>query len=79
MDRLQNDRPDREFLERCFHKLLINFAGGSTRLTPKGTTSLKEGSLGLDNITTFDRSIPPGDGKSLKQADATVGWGCTQA
>ena len=73
MDRLQTGRADRLFLEKCFHKLLMNFAWWVNKVDGEGNNVFEGGFLGLDNITTFDRSIPPADGSSLKQADAT-GW-----
>ncbi len=73
MDRIQTGTADREFLEKCFHKLLINFAWWINKVDGEGNNVFEGGFLGLDNITTFDRSAPITDGKSLKQADAT-GW-----
>ncbi|GAA5505146.1 MGH1-like glycoside hydrolase domain-containing protein [Novipirellula caenicola] len=73
MDRIQNGRADREFLEKCFHKLLLNFTWWVNKVDAEGHNVFEGGFLGLDNITTFDRSTPPSDGSSLKQADAT-GW-----
>lgn len=73
MDRLRTGRADREFLEKCFHKLLLNFTWWVNKVDAEGNNVFEGGFLGLDNITTFDRSKPPDDGSSLKQADAT-GW-----
>ncbi len=73
MDRLRTGRADRAFLEKCFHKLLINFAWWVNKVDAAGNNVFEGGFLGLDNITTFDRSDKRSDGTSLKQADAT-GW-----
>ncbi len=73
MDRIQKGKPDRVFLEKCFHKLLINFAWWVNKVDSEGNNIFEGGFLGLDNITLFDRSQTPTDGATLKQADAT-GW-----
>ena len=66
-------RADREFLEKCFHKLLINFTWWVNKVDREGNNVFEGGFLGLDNITVFDRSRPCTDGARLEQADAT-GW-----
>ena len=63
---------DREFLERCFHKLLMNFAWWVNRNDSEGNNVFEGGFLGLDNIAVIDRSQPL-DGAVLEQCDAT-GW-----
>jgi hypothetical protein len=73
MDRLRSGRADRLFLEKCFHKLLMNFAWWINKVDGEGNNVFEGGFLGLDNITTFDRSQKRSDGTTLKQADAT-GW-----
>ncbi|HWE36314.1 MAG TPA: glucosidase [Isosphaeraceae bacterium] len=65
--------PDRGFLERCFHKLLINFAWWVNKVDRAGNNIFEGGFLGLDNITVVDRSVMGRDGTTLEQADAT-GW-----
>ena len=47
---------DREFLERCFHKLLMNFAWWVNKVDSQGNNVFEGGFLGLDNITVVDRS-----------------------
>lgn len=73
MDRIRNDKPDHSFLERCFHKLMINFTWWVNKVDSLGNNIFEGGFLGLDNITVFDRSENIPDGSSLEQADAT-GW-----
>jgi hypothetical protein len=64
---------DRGFLERSFHKLLINFAWWVNKVDSQGNNVFEGGFLGLDNITVFDRSVRFADGVVLEQSDAT-GW-----
>jgi len=73
MDRIRHGRPDRAFLEKCFHKLLINFAWWINKVDREGNNVFEGGFLGLDNITVIDRSEPLPDGAVLEQSDAT-GW-----
>jgi hypothetical protein len=73
MDRLRSGKADRAFLERCFHKLLINFAWWINKVDSEGNNIFEGGFLGLDNITVVDRSMPLPDGAKLEQSDAT-GW-----
>jgi hypothetical protein len=73
MDRLRSGRADRAFLERCFHKLLINFTWWINKVDSGGNNIFEGGFLGLDNITVVDRSARGQDGSVLEQADAT-GW-----
>ncbi len=62
---------DREFLERVFQKLLINYTWWLNRQDPEGDYLFTGGFLGLDNISPIDRSNLP-DGVSLEQADGTA-------
>ena len=63
---------DREFLERCFQKLLLNFTWWVNRKDSEGRNLFAGGFLGLDNIGIFDRSTAlPGD-QRLEQADGTA-------
>jgi hypothetical protein len=73
MDRVRNGKADRAFLERCFHKLLINFAWWVNKVDGEGNNVFEGGFLGLDNITVIDRSERLPDGTRLEQSDAT-GW-----
>ena len=73
MDRVRSGKPDRLFLEKCFHKLLINFAWWVNKVDSQGNNVFEGGFLGLDNITVVDRSQPLPYGARLEQSDAT-GW-----
>jgi hypothetical protein len=73
MDRIRSGKADRAFLERCFHKLLMNFAWWVNKVDRAGNNVFEGGFLGLDNITVLDRSTQLADGTLLEQADAT-GW-----
>ncbi len=63
---------DFDFLERIFHKLLINFTWWVNRKDPDGSNVFEGGFLGLDNVGPFDRSRLPTHGGRLDQADATA-------
>ncbi len=67
------EKGDRAFLERCYHKLLMNFIWWVNRKDREGHNIFQGGFLGLDNIAVFDRSQPLPGGGHLEQADAT-GW-----
>ena len=71
---LRDGKYDYVFLERAFHKLLLNFTWWVNRLDPSGNNLFGGGFLGLDNIGVFDRSaLPPED--HLGQADGTAWMG----
>ncbi len=71
--RMQTGQGDRRFLQRVFHKLLLNYAWWINRKDVFGQNLFEGGFLGLDNISVYDRSRPLPPGYTLKQADAT-GW-----
>ena len=73
MDRIRSGKADRGFLERCFHKLLINFAWWVNKVDRLGNNIFEGGFLGLDNIAVVDRSMDCPNGAVLEQADST-GW-----
>lgn len=64
---------DTVFLEKIFHKLLLNFTWWVNRKDVDGHNVFQGGFLGLDNIGVFDRSKPLPTGGHLEQADGT-GW-----
>ncbi|MES9812362.1 MAG: glucosidase [Candidatus Thiodiazotropha sp.] len=72
-ERVQRGAGDRNFLQRVFHKLLLNYAWWINRKDKHGHNLFEGGFLGLDNISVFDRSKPLPPGYALKQSDAT-GW-----
>ena len=62
---------DFDFLERIFHKLLLNFTWWVNRKYSEGNNLFEGGFLGLDNIGPFDRSALPVSGR-LEQSDGTA-------
>ena len=62
---------DREFLERIFQKLVVNFTWWLNREDEEGNNVFSGGFLGLDNISPIDRSNLPA-GVRLEQADGTA-------
>jgi hypothetical protein len=66
---------DRKFLERVFHKLLLNFTWWVNRKDAEGRNVFQGGFLGLDNIGVFDRSAPLPTGGHIEQSDATSWMG----
>jgi mannosylglycerate hydrolase MGH1-like protein len=63
---------DLDWLEQCFHKLLLNFTWWVNRKDRSGKNVFEGGFLGLDNIGVFDRSSPLPTGGYLEQADGTA-------
>jgi hypothetical protein len=70
---MERGTKDRQFLEKCFHKLLINFAWWVNKVDSQGNNVFEGGFLGLDNITVVDRSEKLPNGAILEQSDGT-GW-----
>ena len=68
-------KADRSFLQRVFHKLLLNFTWWVNRKDAEGKNVFQGGFLGLDNIGVFDRSKELPTGGYLNQADGTSWMG----
>src|SRR5919199_4978232 len=68
-------RADKQFLERVFQKLLLNFTWWVNRKDLEGKNVFQGGFLGLDNIGVFDRSAPLPTGGHLEQSDGTAWMG----
>ena len=72
IDRKRNGgQGDLEFLERVFHKLMLNFTWWVNRKDAEGRNVFQGGFLGLDNIGVFDRSATLPTGGHIDQADGT--------
>ncbi len=72
IDRATRGVADRAFLERVFHKLMLNFNWWVNRKDADGRNVFQGGFLGLDNIGIFDRSAPLPTGGSINQSDGTA-------
>ncbi len=75
IDKKRTGVGDRVFLERVFHKLLLNFTWWVNRKDAEGKNIFQGGFLGLDNIGVFDRSAPLPTGGHIEQSDATSWMG----
>ncbi len=71
IERVKTGKADRAFLERVFHKLLLNFDWWVNRKDALGNNIFQGGFLGLDNIGIFDRNMNLPEGWVLGQADGT--------
>jgi hypothetical protein len=67
------NREDFDFLEKCFHKLLLNFAWWVNKVDSHGNNVFEGGFLGMDNIGFLDRSEKLPEGCCIDQADGS-GW-----
>ena len=75
IDKRLRGTADRTFLERVFHKLLLNFTWWVNRKDAEGLNIFQGGFLGLDNIGVFDRSAPLPTGGYIEQSDGTSWMG----
>ncbi|MEC5156480.1 MGH1-like glycoside hydrolase domain-containing protein [Chryseobacterium sp. MP_3.2] len=71
IDECMKGKPDLEFLESVFQKLLMNFTWWVNKKDRNGNNIFEGGFLGLDNVGVFDRSAKLPNGERLEQADAT--------
>jgi hypothetical protein len=72
LEKARRGQGDVEWLERTFHRLLLNFTWWVNRKDRSGSNVFEGGFLGLDNIGVFDRSAPLPTGGYLEQADGTA-------
>jgi hypothetical protein len=75
IDEKEQGSGDRLFLERMFHKLMLNFVWWVNRKDAEGLNVFQGGFLGLDNIGVFDRSKPLPTGGRIEQSDGTSWMG----
>jgi len=75
IDKKRNGKGDTKFLERVFHKLMLNFNWWVNRKDAEGRNVFQGGFLGLDNIGVFDRSAALPTGGHIEQSDGTSWMG----
>lgn len=71
IDEYLKGKPDLEFLESAFQKLLMNFTWWVNKKDNNGNNIFEGGFLGLDNIGVFDRNTTLPNGEHLEQSDGT--------
>jgi hypothetical protein len=72
LEKATSGKGDIKWLERSFHKLMLNFSWWVNRKDRAGNNAFEGGFLGLDNIGVFDRSSALPTGGYLEQADGTA-------
>ncbi len=68
---LNNGKGDVIFLEKVFHKLMLNFTWWVNKEDEKGNNIFEGGFLGMDNIGVVDRNAPLPKGGYIEQSDGT--------
>jgi hypothetical protein len=72
LEKARTGRCDREFLERAFHKLLVNFAWWVNQTDGRGMNVLEGGGPGLDYVSAIERGDPLPGGAVLERSDAAA-------
>jgi hypothetical protein len=75
IEQAMTGQADRQFLERVFQKLMLNFTWWVNRKDVEGKNVFQGGFLGLDNIGVFDRSAQLPTGGHIDQSDGTSWMG----
>jgi hypothetical protein len=71
IDEKNSGKGDIQFLERVYHKLLLNFTWWVNKKDHEGRNIFQGGFLGMDNIGLFDRNTTLRSGGKLNQSDST--------
>ena len=72
MDAALTGKPRLEFLERVFHKLMMNFTGGSTARTPRAATCSRAASSGWTISACSTAAAAAGRPGMIDQSDGTA-------
>lgn len=72
-EKKKSGHEDYAFLEKCFHKLLLNFSWWINKVDSLGNNVFEGGFLGMDNIAFYDRSKKWPPGQMVDEADG-AGW-----
>lgn len=73
LEKEKKGKEDYPYLEKCFHKLLLNFAWWVNKVDSLGHNIFEGGFLGMDNIGFGNRSEKLPQGHFLDQSDGS-GW-----
>ena len=77
MERREREGRTGMFLERCFHKLLLNFTWWINKVDSQGHNIFEGGFLGLDNIAVVERSAAGLTGPFWSKPTGPAGWACS--